>query len=126
MRIAARTVLCVNAFRVHVDISGGLFEELRQLCAAAGDKRSLAIGMAGLVEVHTMYGRMGEASRMASETMALIESIGDPSLTVRLSMFPISRQASHQRDRRGAALVADRHRAGRRRTCERGQRGLDY
>ena len=27
---------------------------------------------------------------MASETMALIESIGDPTLTVRLSMFPIA------------------------------------
>ena len=52
MRIAARTLLCRHAFRIHVDISGGLFEELRQLCAAAGDKASLAIGMAGLVEVH--------------------------------------------------------------------------
>ena len=49
MRIAPRTWLCGNAFRVHVDISGGLFEELRELCAAAGDKPSLAIGMAGLV-----------------------------------------------------------------------------
>jgi class 3 adenylate cyclase len=90
MRIAARTLLCANAFRVHVDISGGLFEELRQLCAAAGDKRSLAIGMAGLVEVHMIYGRLGEASRMASETMALVESIGDPTLTVGLSMSPIA------------------------------------
>jgi class 3 adenylate cyclase len=90
MRIAARALLCANAFRVHVDISDGLFDELQQLCAAAGDKGSLAIGMAGLVEVHTMYGRMGEASRIASETMALIESIGDPTLTVRLSMFPIA------------------------------------
>src|SRR6516164_4600863 len=89
MRIAARTVLCANAFRVHVDISGGLFEELRQLCAAAGDKRSLAIGMAGLVEVHMMYGRVLEASQLAAETMALVESIGDPALTVGLSMFPI-------------------------------------
>jgi hypothetical protein len=90
MRIAARTVLCVNAFRVHVDISGGLFEELRQLCAAAGDKRSLAIGMAGLVEVHSMNGRIGEASRLASETLALVESIGDPTLTVRLSPSSIA------------------------------------
>jgi class 3 adenylate cyclase len=90
MRIAARTLLCANAFRVHVDISGGLFDELHLLCAAAGDKRSLAIGMAGLVEVHTMYGRMGEASRLASETMALVESIGNPTLTVRLSMLPIA------------------------------------
>ena len=50
MRIAARTLLCGNAFRVHADISGSLFEELRELCAAAGDKASLAIGMAGLVD----------------------------------------------------------------------------
>ena len=90
MRIATRTLLCANAFRVHADISGGLFEELRQLCAAAGDKRSLAIGMAGLVEVHMIYGRVGEASRLASETMALVESIGDPTLTVGLSMFSIA------------------------------------
>ncbi|MDT5349353.1 MAG: hypothetical protein QOH91_2640 [Mycobacterium sp.] len=89
-RIGARTVLCANAFRVHVDISGGLFEELRQLCAAAGDKRSLAIGTAGLVEVHMRFGRLGEASRTASETMALIESIDDPTLTVGLSMFSIA------------------------------------
>ena len=90
MRIAPRTLLCANAFRVHVDISGGLFEELRQLCADAGDKASLAIGMAGLVEVHMIYGRVGEASRLASETMALVESIGDPTLTVGLSMSPIA------------------------------------
>ena len=89
MRIAARTRLCRHAFRVHVDISGGLFEELRQLCAAAGDKSSLAIGMSGLVEVHMIYGRVGEGSRLASETMALVESIGDPTVTVGLSMFSI-------------------------------------
>ena len=90
MRIAARTLLCANAFRVHVDISGGLFEELRQLCAAAGDKASLAIGMARLVEVHSIYGRVGEASRLASETMALVESIGNPTLTIGLSMSSIA------------------------------------
>ena len=90
MRIGAHTLLCANAFRVHADISGGLFEELRQLCAAAGDKSSLAIGMSGLVEVHMIYGRMLEASRLASETMALVESIGNPTLTVGLSMFSIA------------------------------------
>src|SRR6185369_9781798 len=46
--------------------------------------------MAGLVEVHMIYGRVLEASRLASETMALIESIGDPTLTIGLSMFPIA------------------------------------
>jgi len=42
MPIAARALLCANAFRVHADMSGGLFEELRQLCAAAAEKRWLA------------------------------------------------------------------------------------
>ena len=90
MRIAARALLCANAYRVHVDMSGGLFEELRKLCTEAGDKMSLAIGMAGLVQAHSIYGRMGEASRLASETMALIESIGDPRLTVGLSLMAIN------------------------------------
>jgi hypothetical protein len=49
MRIAPRTMLCGTAFRVHVKVADDRFEELRQLCTAAGDKASLAIGMAGLV-----------------------------------------------------------------------------
>ena len=49
MRIAPRTLMCGTAARVHADISGARFEELRQLCAEAGDKASLAIGMTGLV-----------------------------------------------------------------------------
>ena len=57
MRIAACTLLCGNAFRVYVDLSGGLFEELRELCTAAGDKWSLAIGMAGLGQEHMRHGR---------------------------------------------------------------------
>ena len=63
----------------------GRFEELRELCTAAGDKASLAIGMAGLVMEHVIRGRQIEASQLASENMALIESIGDPALTVALS-----------------------------------------
>ena len=34
MRIAPRTLMCGNAGRVHADISGARFEELRQLCTA--------------------------------------------------------------------------------------------
>ena len=89
MRISARAWLCGNAFRVHADISGGLFEELRELCTAAGDKPSLANGMAGLMIEHMMHGREREASRLASETMALVESIGKPTLTVGLSLAAI-------------------------------------
>ena len=49
MRIAPRTLLCGTAWRVHVNVTGDRFDELRELCAAAADKASLAIGMAGLV-----------------------------------------------------------------------------
>jgi hypothetical protein len=86
MRIAPRTMLCGIAFRVHVNVAGDRFDELRELCTAAGDKASLAIGMAGLVVDHGFHDRVREASQLASEAMALIESLGDPTLTVGLSM----------------------------------------
>jgi class 3 adenylate cyclase len=89
IRIAPRTMLCGTGSRVHVDISGVRFEELRQLCAQAGDKASLAIGMTGLVREHLVHGRVHEASRLADEIAVLVESIGDPSLTVGLSIPPI-------------------------------------
>ena len=54
------------------------------MCAAAGDKASLAIAMAGLVMDYVQQDRVREASPLASETMALAESIGDPILTVGL------------------------------------------
>jgi class 3 adenylate cyclase len=89
MRITPRTMLCGIAYRVHMNVAGARFEELRQLCAAAGDKASLAIAMAGLVIDHVYQARMREASQLASEAMALIESIGDPTLTVGLSFAAI-------------------------------------
>jgi hypothetical protein len=85
MRIAPRTMLSGNAWRVHEHVAGARFEELRQLCTAAGDKASLAIAMAGLVIDHVWQAQTREASQLASEAMALIESIGDPTLTVGLS-----------------------------------------
>ena len=63
-----------------------------ELCTAAGDKASLAIAMAGLVMDHAFQDRMREASQLASEAMALIESIGDPTLTVGLSFAADLRQ----------------------------------
>ena len=50
--------------------------------------------MAGLVVEHAFQGRIREASRLASEDMALIESIGDPTLTVGLS-FPVIYAKAH-------------------------------
>ena len=93
MRIAPRTMLCGIAWRVHEHVAGARFEELRELCAAAGDKASLAIAMAGLVIDHLFQGRMREASQLASEHMALLESIGDPTLTVGLSFASIYAKA---------------------------------
>ena len=71
MRIAPRTMLCGIAWRVHVNVAGDRFDELRELCAAAGDKGSLAIAMAGLVADHTFQDRIREASQLASEAIAL-------------------------------------------------------
>jgi class 3 adenylate cyclase len=87
MRIAPRTMLCGMAWRVHRN-AGERFEELRQLCTAAGDKASLAIGMVGLTMDHAFQGRVCEASQLAAEGWDLAESIGDPTLTVGLS-FPL-------------------------------------
>ena len=89
MRIAPRTMLCGIAWRVHMNVAGDRFDELRQLCTAAGDKASLAIAMAGLVMDHAFQDRVREASQLASEAMALIDSVGDPTLTVGLSLTPI-------------------------------------
>ena len=89
MRIAPRTMLCGTAWRVHERVAGARFDELKELCAAAGDKASLAIAMAGLVIDHAHQVRLREASRLASEAWALAESIGDPDLTVGLSTAAI-------------------------------------
>lgn len=85
MRIAPRTMLCATAYRVRADVADAHFDELRQLCTSAGDKPSLAIAMAGMVMDHAYQGRIRQASQLASEAMALIESLGDPTLTVGLS-----------------------------------------
>jgi class 3 adenylate cyclase len=97
MRIAPRTMLCGIAWRVQVNVAGDRFEELRELCTAAGDKASLAIAMAGLVIDHGFGGRIRKASRLASEAWALIESLGDPTLTVGLS-FPVIYAKGHSGD----------------------------
>ena len=105
-------MLCGAGWRVDAHIASQ-FEELRELCALAGDKASLAIGMTGMVMDHMMQGRLREASRLASEQMALLESIGDPALTVGAGSMAILR-VPKRRDRRRPAVVADRHRLGRR------------
>jgi class 3 adenylate cyclase len=84
MRIAPRTMLCATAWR-GIHESWGRFAELRELCSAAGDKVSLAIGMTGLATELLYSGRSREGSRLASEQMALLETIGDPTPTIGLA-----------------------------------------
>ena len=88
MRIAPRTMLCGTAWHVHADVAGARFDELRELCAAAGDKASLAVGMMGLLVDYVLHDRVREASQLASDAMALIESVSDPNLMVGLS-YPL-------------------------------------
>jgi class 3 adenylate cyclase len=88
MRIAPRTMLCATDWQGRAfHESRGRFTELRELCTAAGDKVSLAIGMTGLATEHLYAGRAREGSRLASEQMALLESIGDPDLTIGLAFL---------------------------------------
>ena len=64
MRIAPRTLLCVNTVRVAGSIADTGFDELRDLCSAAGDTVSLAIGMAGLMAALVFHNRYREAARL--------------------------------------------------------------
>ncbi len=88
MRIAPRTMLCATDYQSPaLRESRGRFAELRELCSAAGDKVSLAIGMSGLVTELLYAGRSREGAPLASEQMALLESIGDPTLTMGLAFI---------------------------------------
>ncbi|HEY6818966.1 MAG TPA: adenylate/guanylate cyclase domain-containing protein [Mycobacterium sp.] len=89
LRIAPLTMLCASAFRVRERVTDARFDELRELCAASGDKASLAIAMAGLVIDHAHQDRIRAASRLASEAWALVEAVGDATLTVGLSAAAI-------------------------------------
>ncbi len=88
MRIAPRTMLCATDWQAWpVQDTWGRFAELRELCGATGDKVSLAIGMSGLAVELLYAGRPGEGSRLASEQMALLKSIGDPALLIGLALM---------------------------------------
>ncbi|MGO8772623.1 ATP-binding protein [Mycobacterium sp.] len=89
MQIAPRTLLCGHAWRIGGSVADAGFDELRDLCAAAGDKLSPAIGMFGLVTALDFNDRTTEAAQLAAECTALIESIGDPALIVGLLVGPL-------------------------------------
>ncbi|HUO39252.1 MAG TPA: adenylate/guanylate cyclase domain-containing protein [Mycobacterium sp.] len=84
MQIAARTLLCGTVWRAGGSVADTGFDELRDLCTAADDKVSLAIGTTGFIMALTFHNRFREAARVASQLSDLLESIGDPTLTVAL------------------------------------------
>jgi len=84
MRIAPRIGLCGTVWLAGGGVADTGFEELREMCVASGDKASLAMGMAGQVMALAGHNRLREASRLASELIALVEEIGDPALSLGL------------------------------------------
>ncbi len=84
MRIAPRTMLCATAFMAGGSMADTGYGELRELADSTGDKMSLAVGMAGWITALVVHARFREASRLASELADLLESIGDPTLTLGL------------------------------------------
>lgn len=88
MRITPRTMLCATDWQAReVQESRSRFEELRALCDAAGDKVSLAIGMTALATELLYAGRSREGAQLASQQMALFESVGDRSPTMGLAFM---------------------------------------
>jgi adenylate cyclase len=89
MQIAPLTRLCGSMWMAGGKVAETGFDELRELCEAAGDKVSLAIGMSGLVMALAGHQRLGEASHLASELTKLVDELGQPSLTINLLVAAI-------------------------------------
>jgi adenylate cyclase len=106
MRIAPRTLLCASAWLTGVSMADTGFDELRDLAAASGDKASLAMGMAGWLTALVTHSRFDEATRLASELTNLLESIGDPTLTLGLLYSAVAAkfEAGHMTEALGLAV----------------------
>jgi class 3 adenylate cyclase len=93
MRISTRTILCATDWRVHAHDSDVRFGELRELCALGDDKTSLAMGMMGPIGAYHQLGEAHEESRLASEVLALLDSIGDPALSAQAGFSAMGNKA---------------------------------
>jgi adenylate cyclase len=78
MRLGPRALLCATAFRTGSAFDDATFEETCRLADGLGDKVSLAMAMSGQAVALMFGGRYRESSRVASELIALLEAIGDP------------------------------------------------
>jgi adenylate cyclase len=86
MRIAPRTLLCGHAWRAGgASVAESGFDELRELCGAAGDLMSLVMGTSGVLVAMTLNHRLHEVQALAPEYIGLLESTGDPALMMLLN-----------------------------------------
>jgi adenylate cyclase len=94
MRIKPRTFLSVHALRFSGSVEQTGLDELRELCASNGDDLSLAIGMGGTCTMQVFHYRFREAGELASDLVALLEGLSDPTMTI--SLWGIAANAKAQ------------------------------
>ncbi len=102
------STLCATGFRVSGSGFAAGFDELRDLCLAAGDKRSLAIAMSGPLMELSFDACRREASALADEQVRLLDAIDDPTLTLALISAAISVSTKPPRRRRSCGLPSAR------------------
>jgi adenylate cyclase len=107
MRVAPRALLCGSTWRAGGSLADTGFDELRSLCTGSETQVPLAIGMAGLLSGLTVHARVREASRLAPEYIGLIDSIGEPALTVGL-LYPAIHTKYEAGEMRQALHLAQR------------------
>ncbi len=98
MQIAPRSALCATAWLVGGSVSDTGFDELQELSRQAGDDRSLAIGMLGLLMARTLHNEFREAAKLATDYIALLESIGDPTLLIGQAAILAKTEAGEMRE----------------------------
>ncbi len=77
LRIHPRAMLCFTTWRVGGSADDTGLEDLRELCTACGDHVSLAAGLSGAMLSLSMANRHRESARLATEQIALFDSV-DP------------------------------------------------
>jgi adenylate cyclase len=74
MRIAPRSLICANSWRFQVTPDETGYDELRALCAAAGDEFSLVVGMSGVTITLLSHNKISEAARIAADCRNIVET----------------------------------------------------
>lgn len=77
LRIHPRAMLCLTTWRVGGSADDTGLGDLRELCTVCGNHVSLAAGLSGAMLSLTMANRHRESARLASEQIALFDSV-DP------------------------------------------------